>query len=110
MAGVSVLEQTKNTKQTSPAKHDKYNPRNVGVFGKHPWYTRTKLVLESVLALLLLVLAGPLILILAAVVKLSSAGPAFYSQRRVGKNGRRYRIYKLRTMVHNCESRGGPEW
>ncbi|MBI3462710.1 MAG: sugar transferase [Planctomycetes bacterium] len=110
MEGVSILDRTEDTEQRSSSNHEQHHPRNIGVFGKHPWYARTKLVLESVLALLLLVLSGPLTLILAAVVKLTSAGPAFYSQRRIGKNGRRYRIYKLRTMAHNCESSSGPEW
>ena len=110
MEGVSMLERIENTEQPSSSKHKLHHPRTIGVFGKHPWYARAKLVLESVLALLLLVLTGPVILILAAVVKLTSAGPAFYSQTRVGKGGRRYRIYKLRTMELNCESRNGPEW
>jgi len=109
MEVVSIVERVKNTQQRSPARHEPH-PRDLGVFGKHPWYARAKLVLELVLALLLLVLTGPVILILAAVVKLTSAGPAFYSQRRIGKNGRRYLIYKLRTMAYNCESSSGPEW
>jgi lipopolysaccharide/colanic/teichoic acid biosynthesis glycosyltransferase len=43
-------------------------------------------------------------------VKLTSAGPAFYTQTRVGRNGRLFTIYKLRTMMDDCESLTGPRW
>jgi lipopolysaccharide/colanic/teichoic acid biosynthesis glycosyltransferase len=43
-------------------------------------------------------------------VKLTSRGPVFYSQMRLGRNGQPYRIYKIRTMYHNCESLTGPRW
>ena len=42
--------------------------------------------------------------------KLTSPGPAFYTQTRVGQGGRPFTIYKLRTMIHNCESLTGPRW
>ncbi len=52
----------------------------------------------------LLVLAAiPCLLILAAI-KLDSRGPLFYKQPRVGKNGRRFLMYKFRTMVEDAES------
>ena len=47
--------------------------------------------------------ALPIIVALWAAVRLTSSGPGFYSQVRVGRNGRHYRIFKLRTMAHNCE-------
>jgi len=43
-------------------------------------------------------------------VKLTSSGPAFYAQTRVGRNGRRFTILKLRTMRHRCEDAIGPRW
>jgi lipopolysaccharide/colanic/teichoic acid biosynthesis glycosyltransferase len=58
----------------------------------------------------LLILAVPLIGVLAVLIKLTSRGPAFYTQKRVGKNGRSFTIYKLRTMINNCESLTGPRW
>jgi lipopolysaccharide/colanic/teichoic acid biosynthesis glycosyltransferase len=45
-----------------------------------------------------LILSVPLLLAIAATIKLTSRGPAFYSQEREGLGGRRFRIYKLRTM------------
>jgi lipopolysaccharide/colanic/teichoic acid biosynthesis glycosyltransferase len=46
----------------------------------------------------------------ALLVKLTSRGPVLYSQRRVGLGGRNYTLYKIRTMVHDCERFTGPRW
>src|SRR5439155_12868491 len=43
-------------------------------------------------------------------VKLTSRGPALYTQTRLGRNGRPFTIYKLRTMQHRCESLTGARW
>jgi exopolysaccharide biosynthesis polyprenyl glycosylphosphotransferase len=51
--------------------------------------------------------AAPLVLVLAALVRLTSPGPAFFVQRRVGLNGREFRLLKLRTMVEDAETRRG---
>jgi lipopolysaccharide/colanic/teichoic acid biosynthesis glycosyltransferase len=61
----------------------------------------------------LLLLAAPALLIIfvaALLVRLSSRGPAFYTQTRVGRHGQPFTIFKLRTMVHHCESLTGPRW
>src|SRR5688500_10611867 len=67
------------------------------------WYLPVKHATDFVLAVLLLVALGPVILVAAAVTRLSSPGPAFYRQTRLGRNGRPFRICKIRTMVHNAE-------
>jgi lipopolysaccharide/colanic/teichoic acid biosynthesis glycosyltransferase len=74
------------------------------------WYGPWKVTAEIAFSLVLLVLTGPLILLAALLVKLTSRGPAFYSQTRVGRNRRLYTIYKLRTMYHECEKHSGPRW
>jgi lipopolysaccharide/colanic/teichoic acid biosynthesis glycosyltransferase len=66
--------------------------------------------MDRVVALGLLALFGPLIVLLAALVKLTSRGPAFYTQTRLGRLGVPFTIYKLRTMVNKCESLTGPRW
>ncbi len=73
-------------------------------------YLRIKSVLEFVSATTLLVLTSPLILLAAALVKLTSRGPSIYSQVRLGRFGKPYRIYKIRTMVHECEKQSGARW
>jgi lipopolysaccharide/colanic/teichoic acid biosynthesis glycosyltransferase len=65
---------------------------------------------ESVLAALLLVAAFPVLVVAALLIKLTSRGPVIYSQSRVGRGGRRFTMYKLRTMSHNCEATSGIRW
>lgn len=73
-------------------------------------YVRGKHAIEFVLAAVLLVLTAPLILLAMTLIKLTSPGPAIYTQTRIGRNGRPFTIYKLRTMTHNCESLTGAQW
>jgi lipopolysaccharide/colanic/teichoic acid biosynthesis glycosyltransferase len=74
------------------------------------WYPRVKGAADFAAALVLAVFALPVVLLAALVVKLTSKGPAFYTQVRVGRNGRPFTIVKIRTMVDNCESLTGPRW
>jgi len=55
-----------------------------------------------------LVLLGPFMVLIAIFIKLTSPGPAFYRQRRVGKGGRTFDIFKFRTMVVNAYRMGPP--
>jgi lipopolysaccharide/colanic/teichoic acid biosynthesis glycosyltransferase len=73
-------------------------------------YTVFKFWLEWSIAIVLLLATMPLMIVLAALVKITSPGPAFYSQVRSGFRGKPYRIYKLRTMTHNAESKTGAVW
>lgn len=84
-------------------------PGGVGRF-RGAGHVRVKTVVEFILAALLLIPAIPLMLLGALAIKLTSRGPAFYSQVRVGRNRRQFTIYKIRSMVHNCESLTGPRW
>jgi lipopolysaccharide/colanic/teichoic acid biosynthesis glycosyltransferase len=74
------------------------------------WYDFIKSAIELCTCLVLLIFAGPVILVAAALVKLTSRGPAFYTQTRLGQGGRPYTIYKLRSMYHNCERQSGARW
>jgi lipopolysaccharide/colanic/teichoic acid biosynthesis glycosyltransferase len=74
------------------------------------WFLPFKAFGDFLVGLSLLVLTSPLTVLGAVLVRLTSSGPAFYSQTRIGKNGRLFTIYKLRTMYHNCESTSGPRW
>jgi lipopolysaccharide/colanic/teichoic acid biosynthesis glycosyltransferase len=70
------------------------------------WYGPGKLALDFLLALTLAVVALPVLLVVAVLVKLTSRGPVLYSQTRLGKGGRPYRIFKIRTMVVDSEKNG----
>ncbi len=54
-----------------------------------------------------LVIISPLLAFIALLVKLDSPGPVFYSQERVGLNGRRFRMVKFRSMRVGAETQGG---
>jgi putative colanic acid biosynthesis UDP-glucose lipid carrier transferase len=58
-----------------------------------------KRITDIALALTVLLLAAPLMLVLAALVRMSSPGPAFFKQRRYGLDGREIMVYKFRTMT-----------
>ena len=62
-------------------------------------------VVGSVLILLLFV---PAATIIALLIKMTSAGPVFYQQQRVGKDGRLFTLFKFRTMVKDAEQNVGP--
>src|SRR5438034_11609548 len=63
-------------------------------------------LVHSAIALFLLLLVSPVMLGVALLVRLSSPGPVFFRQERVGQDGTLFRIYKLRTMRLNS---GGPQ-
>lgn len=73
-------------------------------------YDLIKRPMDVALGAVLLALAAPVVLIGWLAVRLTSRGPGFYSQTRLGRYGRPYRIYKLRSMYHNCESESGVRW
>ncbi|MBN1359638.1 MAG: sugar transferase [Sedimentisphaerales bacterium] len=67
-------------------------------------------LLDLVGALAMLLLAFPIMLVSAVVIKLTSPGPALYKQERVGKNGKLFFLYKFRTMIQDAEKHVGPVW
>lgn len=64
-----------------------------------------KILMDRGLAALGLLLLAPLLLAIAIAVKLDSPGPVFFTQRRVGLNGRTFSIYKFRSMQIDAEAR-----
>ncbi|MBI3406896.1 MAG: sugar transferase [Planctomycetes bacterium] len=66
--------------------------------------------IEITLAFVLLAATAPFMFLAALGVKLTSKGPGIYTQARVGRDERVFTMYKLRTMVDNCESLTGPRW
>jgi len=69
-----------------------------------------KVLEDRVLAVLILVLVSPVMLLIAIGVKMSSPGPVFYTQERVGWNGLIFGMLKFRSMPMDAESATGAVW
>lgn len=63
---------------------------------------------EILFALTLLIIFSPIMILVAIAIKLSMKGDVFYSQTRVGKDGKNFKIIKFRTMVADAEAKTGP--
>ena len=72
-------------------------------------YPLVRRALDLAFAILGGLLLGLLLPLLALLIRLDSPGPVFYGQTRVGRGGRPFRLFKLRTMRNDAEA-GGPEW
>jgi exopolysaccharide biosynthesis polyprenyl glycosylphosphotransferase len=70
----------------------------------------TKRLVDICLAFTALLVCSPLLALAAVLIKLQDGGTVFYSQERVGKGGKAFRVYKLRTMVDQAEESTGPVW
>jgi polysaccharide biosynthesis protein PslA len=86
-----------------------FNVRSAGYLGDVPvlevfdrplknWRALAKLIEDKLLGLLLLVFVGPLMLLIAVLIKLDSPGPVFFVQRRFGFNNEEIQVLKFRTM------------
>jgi lipopolysaccharide/colanic/teichoic acid biosynthesis glycosyltransferase len=75
-----------------------------------PVWFRWKSWFDYSLAALLLIVSAPVILLLMALVRLTSRGPAIYRQKRLGQRGREFTIYKIRTMYDRSEQQTGVVW
>ncbi len=69
-----------------------------------------KAVEDRLLAAFILLCISPLLVAIAMAVKLSSPGPIFYRQKRVGWNGEEFEMLKFRSMPVNAEAASGPVW
>jgi Undecaprenyl-phosphate glucose phosphotransferase len=73
-------------------------------------YAVLKRLFDIVLSVAILVLLSPVLLLIAVLIKLTSIGPVFFTQERVGLNGRPFRMLKFRTMWQNPSLDSGSHW
>jgi exopolysaccharide biosynthesis polyprenyl glycosylphosphotransferase len=73
-------------------------------------YLRMKRVFDVLFAALLLILTGPLMAVIAALIKLDTPGPALFSQERIGLRGKKFILHKFRSMRQDAEKQTGPTW
>ncbi len=69
------------------------------------WFAAWKRLVDVVLASLGLMIALPIMVVLAMIIRLDSSGPALYRQERVGRDGRIFRFFKFRTMHVDARTR-----
>ena len=74
------------------------------------WQVSTKRLIDITVSALVLVLGLPFWLLIGALTRISSPGPAIYRQKRVGYQGRVFTMLKFRTMHLNAEAESGPVW
>jgi exopolysaccharide biosynthesis polyprenyl glycosylphosphotransferase len=91
------------------------NMRGLQLLGLHAteldaWQRTTKRLFDVVFSATMLVLGSPLLLLIALLVRLDSPGPVFYSQERVGQDGKRFHAIKFRSMIHDAEQLTGRFW
>lgn len=67
-----------------------------------------KRLFDIIFSLFGIIVFLPLIIVVSILIKLSSKGPVFYRPLRVGKNGKKFRVLKFRTMIEDAEKKGGP--
>lgn len=68
-----------------------------------------KRVLDIFISAMLLILLSPVLILIVILIKLTTKGPIFYKQVRVGRNAKQFNMYKFRSMVMDAEEYG-PEW
>ena len=74
------------------------------------WEKKVKRLIDLAFAVIGLVVLSPILILFAILIKLDSRGPIFFKQKRVGKNGRVFMIYKFRSMIQDAERYTGPVW
>ncbi len=79
-------------------------------FRKSWWIVSLKRAFGIFLSLLGLIVAFPVMIIIAILIKMESKGPVFFQQERVGENGRFFRLLKFRSMREDAEALTGPVW
>ena len=79
-------------------------------FRRSTAFTMVRRELSVVFSLIGLILALPLIPFIMLAIRLDSKGPVLYTQPRVGKNGRLFKLAKFRPMRQDAEAANGPQW
>jgi exopolysaccharide biosynthesis polyprenyl glycosylphosphotransferase len=79
-------------------------------FGRSARGEAAKRTVDILLSVLALAILWPAMLLTAIVVRMDSSGPALFSQERVGRDGKRFTLYKFRSMRADAEKSTGPVW
>jgi exopolysaccharide biosynthesis polyprenyl glycosylphosphotransferase len=75
-----------------------------------PWEQSLKRLMDILVSLFVLTLSSPLWIVISIAIKMDTPGPVVYSQDRVGKDGKKFRMHKFRSMRADAEKESGPVW
>jgi len=75
-----------------------------------PWEQRIKRIIDVTVSFIVLIGFLPVWMLVAIIIKIESPGPVLFRQKRVGKDGKIFTIYKFRSMVQHAEKETGPVW
>ncbi len=89
-------------------RHNADAVSNALTLAKASRYKAVKRTLDIAFSLTALVVTAPLMAVMGVINKITAPGPILFTQERVGLNGRRFQIYKLRTMRVDAEVQSGP--
>ncbi len=100
LASVSVVHY-KQLRQslTGQVQMERLSENAFGSLVPNPIYVSVKYIADLALAVAIVPLLAPVMMIVAAAVKLDSRGPIFFRQRRIGYRGRAFSVWKFRTMI-----------
>ena len=76
----------------------------------HGWGAVAKRLTDIILSAIALIILSPLLILISLAIKIFSPGPIFYSQERMGLDGRTFRILKFRSMRIDAETASGAVW
>ncbi len=107
---MSVAKTSPIAKQRDPSRSVATADASTAVVPPNSAYVRVKAVLDGALAALLLAPGLPIIALMVLAVRLTSRGPGIFRQVRVGRGGRKFTMYKVRTMRIDAEAATGPVW
>lgn len=69
------------------------------------WQRIAKRMMDLILSTMLLIMLSPVFVLIAIAIKLTSSGPVFFLQERIGRNGRKFKMIKFRSMYQDAEKR-----
>ena len=95
----------KPQKKAAPSVEIDYPPVKV-----EPYLHFVKRTFDIVFSLFILIFFMPLWIVVAIAIKINSPGKVIYRQKRIGKNGKIFTLYKFRSMIENAEKYSGPVW
>lgn len=70
------------------------------------FYIKIKTILDFILAVIMLIILSPVMLVTAILIKFTSKGSILFKQKRPGKNGKIFTVYKFRTMITTTTKKG----